>query len=440
MTKCILRQLQMLNGAKDVIQVTGWIEKRTATAPACKMLVMLTCLLLSLSLTSCDVFAPEGPASDQTLVGPLDGLTGEQNSAHVHGDGEFGRVFGRADGLGPIFVSTSCEGCHAGDGKGHPSTFLTRFGRVTPDGFDQMTTQGGPQLQHFAVTGYTGEVIPAGASGVTRLMAPSVAGLGFLEAVDDATILAMADPTDADGDGISGVPNYSTPPDFFEALPAHVPTNGKYIGRFGRKAGAIDLLQQVATAYVQDMGITSDFFMKDLHNMQAGPVFGDDVADPEISANIVHRVAFYVRTLRAPARRNASDATVKKGELHFTAIGCASCHKPTLITGASAIAPLHQTEFHPYTDLLLHDMGPELDDAYTEGTATTAEWRTTPLWGLGLSAASQGGMGFFLHDGRARTLHDAVMLHGGEGAQSRENYKAMTESERQELLRFLESL
>ncbi|MDZ4746147.1 MAG: di-heme oxidoredictase family protein [bacterium] len=397
-------------------------------------------LALALVLTSCDVFAPGAPAPDATLVGPMSELTAEQRQAHLRGDEEFGRVFGRFDGLGPIFVSSSCEGCHAGDGKGHPSTFLTRYGRMTPTGFDPLSSLGGPQLQHLAVYGHVGESIPIEATGVSRLMAPSVAGLGFLEAVDDATILALADRLDANGDGISGIPNYSEPPDFVSPLPAHVPLNGKYIGRFGRKAGTIDLLQQVATAYLQDMGVTSDFFMKDLHNMQSGPITGDDAPDPEVSANIVHRVAFYLRTLRAPERRNASDAAVKNGERHFAAVGCASCHVPTLTTGASTLAPLDRREFHPYTDLLLHDMGPELDDGYTEGTATTSEWRTTPLWGLGLSGASQGGTGFFLHDGRAHTLNDAIMLHGGEGAQSRGLYQALSETERRELLLFLESL
>ncbi len=404
------------------------------------ILKIVAILSLSLVLASCDVFAPEAPAPDATLVGPLAGLSVEQRAAHFQGDEEFGRVFARLDGLGPIFVASSCEGCHAGDGKGHPSTFLTRYGRMTPTGFDHMSETGGPQLQHLAVSGHVGENIPASATGVSRLMAPSVAGLGFLEAVDDATILAMADPDDANADGISGIPNYSEPPDFFSPVPAHVPYNGKYIGRFGRKAGAIDLLQQVATAYLQDMGVTSDFFMTDLHNSQAGPNFGDDAADPEVTANIVHRVAFYVRTLRAPERRDSDNPTVKKGEAHFSAIGCASCHVPTLVTGSSALAVLDKQPFHPYSDLLLHDMGAELDDAYTEGTATTSEWRTTPLWGLGLSAASQGGVGFFLHDGRAHTLNDAIMLHGGEGAQSKGRYQALTEQERQELIRFLESL
>lgn len=420
-TKCILRPLHNQLTLMNIIS-------------------RLAMLALSLVIVSCDIFAPEAPAPDATLVGPMEGLTGEQRAAHLHGDAEFGRVFARLDGLGPIFVSSSCEGCHAGDGKGHPSTFLTRYGRMTPTGFDHMSETGGPQLQHLAVPGHVGESIPIEATGVSRLMAPSVAGLGFLEAVDDATILAMADPGDANADGISGVPNYSVPPDFFSAVPAHVPLNGKYIGRFGRKAGAIDLLQQVATAYLQDMGITSDFFMRDLHNMRSGPVTGDDAADPEISSNVVHRVAFYVRTLRAPERRNVNEPAVVNGQRHFNALACASCHVPTLTTGPSALAALDRREFHPYTDLLLHDMGPELDDGYTEGTATTSEWRTTPLWGLGLSAASQGGTGFFMHDGRAHTLNDAIMLHGGEGAQARGRYQALSEAERNELIRFLESL
>jgi CxxC motif-containing protein (DUF1111 family) len=131
---------------------------------------------------------------------------------------------------------------------------------------------------------------------------------------------------------------------------------------------------------------------------------------------------------------------VKAGEQIFARIGCAGCHVPTLKTGASDIAVLNEVEFHPYTDLLLHDMGAELDDKYTEGSAKTAEWRTTPLWGVGLSAQSQGGAATYLHDGRARTLPEAIQAHGGEASRSRTRFNALTGSEKQQLITFLQSL
>ncbi len=404
-------------------------------------ILAILCVIVTTSfVTSCDTFLPSAPSDADVLSGTVNDLTPEQQANHAKGDTEFARVFAQADGLGPVFVAAACENCHIGDGKGHPLTFLTRFGRMENGTFNPMREQGGPQLQHRAIAGYIPETIPVGATGVTKLMAPSVTGLGFLEAVEDATILALADPDDANSDGISGVPSYIQPPDFFQPLPAHHPLNGSYIGRFGRKAGAIDLLQQTATAYHEDMGITSDFFMHDVFNPQQGVFTGDNVPDPEVGSSVVRNVVFYLRTLKAPQRRNADDPSVKTGEQAFAKIGCAGCHVPTVKTGKSEIAALNEATIHPYTDLLLHDMGAELDDKYTEGSAKTAEWRTTPLWGLGLSATAQGGRAFYLHDGRATTLLDAIKAHGGEAARSRERFNALSETEKQQLIKFLESL
>ena len=217
-----------------------------------------------------DPLLPGAPDVSSTLDGPIDGLSSSQVAVHAQGDAEFARRFAAADGLGPLFVATSCESCHVGDGKGHPLFDITRFGRVAGGAFDRMEEHGGPQLQNRAILGYLAERVPDGATAVARFMAPSVTGLGYLEAVEDATILALADPTDANGDGISGRPSVVDSTDFIadiisvSAVAAdaeqtrNVPRDGKYVGRFGKKARTINLLHQTVFAYSQDMGITTD--------------------------------------------------------------------------------------------------------------------------------------------------------------------------------------
>ncbi len=404
----------------------------------------ITHLLLSvsvvLSLSSCDALLPEAHPSEDILNEPIEELTPEQRAFHLHGDEEFGRTFSERDGLGPVFVSTSCESCHIADGKGHPLTTLTRFGRYDGARWDRMEYAGGPQLQHRAIAGYVPEVIPAHATGVSRFMPPAVTGLGYLEAVSDEDILALADPTDSDGDGVRGIPNYIAPPSYFVPRPHHIPMNGKYIGRFGKKAGAIDLLHQTVNAYKQDIGITSDFEPEDIYNPLGGELTVDKAADPEVSSATVNAVVFYIRTLKVPPRRKQSDSRILEGERLFKQVGCATCHVPTLKTGKSDIAALSEKTFHPFTDLLMHDMGIELDDGYVEGSAASSYWRTAPLWGIGLAARSQGGKPFYLHDGRARTLRDAIQYHGGEASGSRSRFNALNEQEKESLIRFLESL
>ena len=155
---------------------------------------------------------------------------------------------------------------------------------------------------------------------------------------------------------------------------------------------------------------------------------------------MLKNVVFYVRTLKAPPRRNENDANVRAGEALFDQIDCAGCHVPAMTTGKTDIEALSQKTFYPYTDLLLHDMGPDLDDGYTEGSALRSEWRTVPLWGLGLAADSQGGQVFFLHDGRATTLRDAIGFHGGEAAASRSAFDQLSPEAQEQLIAFLESL
>ena len=395
-------------------------------------------LLLVIGVTSCQKLLPPLPADDEVLDGPVPGLTPEQNQQFLLGDAAFSEVFTQETGLGPYFVATSCISCHAGDGKGHPFTTLTRFGQTDSTG-NTFLLYGAPQLQNRAIPGHTPESIPSGATSA-KFTPPANTGLGFLAALTDAQILANADPADVDGDGISGVPNYINPPAFFVAQSWHIPLNGKYIGRFGKKAAAIDLTHQTVNAYNQDMGITSDYSMHEPAINGLSSPYPDEIPDPEVSAQTVGNVVFYLRTLKAPVQRNVDDADVIAGKQVFSDLKCASCHITSWTTGTTDIAALSNQTFYPYTDLLLHDMGTGLDDGYTEGMAQTSEWRTPPLWGLGLAKASQGGQYFLMHDGRAHSIEEAILLHGGEAEASKNNYEALSDETKQQLLKFLESL
>ena len=397
-------------------------------------------LALWLLTIGCNTFLPEIPESNSLLEGELAGLTETQNAIFLRGDEAFNEVFTPAKGLGPVFVANSCATCHPGDGKGHPANALTRFGRMNGLQFDPMVEFGGPQLQHRAIPGYVGETVPPEATGVTKLVAPANTGLGFIEAITDLQILNWADPDDLDGDGISGRPNWVVPPDFFIPGPDQVSQNGLYIGRFGKKAAALNLTQQTVNAYKQDIGITSDFDTEDIFNPALGYQTVDNVPDPEVSSATVLDVVFYLRTLKAPERRNAESSEILEGENLFADIGCESCHRANITTGPSEISQLAFKLINPYTDLLLHDMGPGLDDGFTEGSATTSEWRTPPLWGLGLAGSAQGGKMFLMHDGRARSIEEAILLHGGEAEKSKNNFSELNAESRNKIIAFLRSL
>lgn len=392
-----------------------------------------------IGLIACQKMLPEAPVNDEVLDGPLDGLSNSENARFLAGDIAFNdEVFTPEKGLGPYFVATSCGSCHAGDGKGHPFTTLTRFGQSDSTGNKYMK-YGAPQLQNRAIPGYTPEQIPAGATSA-KFTPPANTGLGFLEALTDAQILSNADPQDTNGDGISGVPNYIAPPAFFTPKWYHQSVGGKYIGRFGKKAAAIDLLHQTVNAYNQDIGITSEFAHNEPGINGIEGIYADNVSDPEVESSDVLNVVFYLRTLKAPVQRDQGDAAVLTGKQLFINTGCAGCHVQQWTTPFSDIGALSNKTFYPYTDLLLHDMGSGLDDNYTEGMASTAEWRTPPLWGLGLSKNSQGGKYFLLHDGRATSIDAAIKYHDGEAKKSKDLYNQLSETEKQNLIKFLESL
>lgn len=378
---------------------------------------------------ACKKTGPQAAAEEELLDGPVEGLSSQEKQQFLAGDRAFNtEIFTKENGLGPIFVANSCGSCHAGDGKGHPFTSLTRFGQYDSTG-NHYLTFGGPQLQNRAIPGYAPETIPGGARS-SKLLPPANTGLGYLDAVSDADILAMADPYDADGDGISGLANWVKTPAYCEYRKESIERNGKHIGRFGRKGAAYDLLQQTANAYNQDMGVNSSFETMD--------TYSHEQVDPEISNTTIYNVVFYLRTLKAPVQRQP--VNVESGRQVFFSIGCESCHKAQLKTGAYKIAVLANKTFAPYTDLLLHDMGTNLDDGYTEGSASTAEWRTPALWGLGLSKNSQGGTYYLMHDGRATSIESAILMHGGESEKSKTNYEALSPSDKKNLLNFLESL
>lgn len=382
-------------------------------------------------LFGCENLGPEEPMEFELLDGPIDGLSISEQKRFLAGDIAFNDdVFTVEKGLGPLFVGTSCVSCHSGDGKGHPFNQLIRFGNnnlTVPLSFGD----GRNQIQNKAIPGFEPETVPEGFPS-SVLVAPAVTGLGLLDAVPDADILALADPFDDDGDGISGRPHYNLPPEFSEIRKNSVPEGGNYIFRFGKKSGSYDLLHQTVSAYNQDIGITSLFDPID-------PFSGLE-EDPEISTQTLNDVVFYLKTLKAPIPRNQADPDVIAGKELFQSVQCAACHTPTLTTGFSPIGSLSFKEFHPYTDLLLHDMGPGLDDGFTEGNVGTSEWRTPPLWGIGLSANSQGGQMFLLHDGRASSIEEAIEMHGGEANNSKARYLSLSPEEKSQLIQFINSL
>ena len=391
--------------------------------------------IAAVTLVACsDLLTSAAPGGD-VFDAPLDGLTVSERAAFVRGDTEFGRRFSAASGLGPIFNNVSCASCHSGDGRGRLENSLLRIGSEA-DGY--LTHLGGHQIQDKATPGAQAESLPDGVA-VSKRLPPPVFGAGLIEAIPDAAILALADPNDANGDGISGRPNWVHAQEY---VPASEPGGGSglRLGRFGRKAQTSSILQQTVEAYHQDIGITSDFRPTENRNpLSSLPAeAADHATDPEIPASTVHAVVHYLRTLAPPAP-GAATASRAEGEALFASTGCASCHVPALATGSHRIAALAGRSVPLYSDLLLHDMGDALADNRPDGSATGREWRTTPLWGLRLMRRFLNGQAFLMHDGRARTVEDAILLHGGEAQKARTAYAALTAAQRAALLDFVES-
>ncbi|HPI08735.1 MAG TPA: di-heme oxidoredictase family protein [Saprospiraceae bacterium] len=380
------------------------------------------------------------------------------------------------DGLGPFMNAISCGSCHFKDGRARPPAFpeeplnglLFRLSIPLDAAHGELAGDPvyGGQLQDKAIlnvlpearvrvtyeekTGYFAD----GATYTLRQpvytfydlnygdfapgmmfsprIAPQMPGLGLLEIVPESVILDWSDPNDSNSDGISGRPNYVW----------NTAKQQSEIGRFGWKANQPDLQQQTAKAFNGDIGITSNLFPEDhltpFQQLQYPGI--PNGGAPEISDDLLAKVVSYCQTLSVPARRDWTDQQVLRGKFLFTELKCEACHRPSLSTGnGGSIGALKNQNIRPYSDLLLHDMGADLADNRPDGFATSTEWRTAPLWGIGM-IPTVNGHSFLLHDGRARNLEEAVLWHGGEAEQSREDYKKLSAEDRAALLRFLESL
>lgn len=390
-------------------------------------------VLLSLVTAGCADLLTETPSDSDLLDAPLPGLTPAEQAAFLRGDEEFGRAFSVEEGVGPLFNNTACAACHSGDGRGRPENALTRFG-----GEPGSPLPGEPQLQDRAIPGVDPEQVPEGAALSVRLP-PPVFGVGLIEAIPESAILAGADPTDANADGISGRAHLVTAPDW---VPVSELNGGlaPRVGRFSRKAQVSTLLQQIVEAYHQDMGITSDFLPEE----NTGPDIGastktaDRVPDPEIPESTVRAVLDYIRMLAPPAPA-PDDPEIEAGRSLFTQVGCAVCHTPAFTTGPHPISAVANQEVFVYSDFLLHDMGPELADGRPDRDATGSEWRTTPLWGLRVMRDFLNGDAFLMHDGRAESVEEAIVLHGGEATGAVVRFEALDPSDRAALVRFVET-
>lgn len=394
-----------------------------------------------------------------------------------------------SDGLGPLFNARACQMCHLKDGRGHPpagpdespvSLFLRLSvpagdGGKAAEAADRTETMPDPvyggQLQNFALPGIPAEgqltidyttvdVLLAGGE-VAQLRAPTygiadpaygllsdalmisprvtpqMIGLGLLEAIPATDIMAREDPDDADGDGISGRANIVLSD--AQGVPM--------LGRFGLKAGQPSIREQSASAFSGDMGLSTPLHpagwgeCTEAQTACRGAATGADPSDGlEVSAASLDLVTFYSRNLGVPARRELADPQVLRGKEVFYSSGCAACHTPKFVTGRLADQPAQSFQLiWPYTDMLLHDMGEGLADRRPEGRATGTEWRTPPLWGIGLTEQVSG-QATFLHDGRARSLLEAVLWHGGEAQAARDTIVSSPLADREALIRFLESL
>jgi CxxC motif-containing protein (DUF1111 family) len=272
---------------------------------------------------------------------------------------------------------------------------------------------------------------PAAQLALSPRVAPAMIGLGLLETVPESVLRALADPDDADGDGISGRVN----------MVHEIERGTESIGRFGWKAEQPSVKQQVAAAFSGDMGLTTSLFpSENVTSAQVELLDFPSGGTPEVGDDILERVVTYVRLLAVPARRDHDAPEVSAGEELFAKLGCASCHAPSLRTSAwPGLGELVPSEIHPYSDLLLHDLGADLSDERASFAATGREWRTPPLWGIGLLQRVNGHQ-LLLHDGRARGFTEAILWHGGEAEAARSAFTLLPRAGRAALLKFLESL
>lgn len=413
-------------------------------------------------------------ATSKAFTHSVDGLSAHDEHVHELGDVGFEQTFvaagaARFGGLGPVFNNVSCISCHHNDGKGTPtagfSTSSLLF-RLSLPGLDE---HGGPnavpgyglQLQDQALFGVPCEAkvnityndvpvtYPDGSTVILRKpaytltdqymvmpanfllsprLAPPVFGAGLLENIPEQQILSYVDEKDANGDGITGKANYVYNPY----------TKKTELGRFGLKANTSSLLVQVATAYQQDMGVTS--YVQGVESVFGQSQYDNKADDAELPDSILNATTFYVRTLGVPARRNTTDVEVKAGQTLFTQLNCSGCHRPTIQTGVNVtLSQISNQRIHPYTDLLVHDMGDGLADNRPDFLASGREWRTMPLWGIGLFEKTNG-TPYYLHDGRARSIEEAILWHDGEAKKAKTAFMQLSKADRDRLVKFLQSL
>ncbi len=379
------------------------------------------------------------------------------------------------DGLGPFLNATSCGGCHQKDGRAKPPIdpsekplgllFRLSINGQGIHGEPLNDPNYGGQLNNNSISGVQAEgdifitYVPVYGSysdgqsynlqkptynqqlnygsfasdiQISPRIAMQIPGLGLLEAVDESTILSFADPNDSNQDGISGKANYVWSEEKQQTV----------LGRFGWKANQPSLNQQVAGAFLGDIGITSSLFPNENLIGNQITLYGSlpTGGTPELTNDKLQAVIFYQQTLAIPARRNAQDQTVLKGKQLFLDAKCSSCHIPKMQTSLTPNISYYTNQtIRPFTDLLLHDMGPDLADNRPDFLANGREWRTAPLWGIGL-VRTVNGHDNLLHDGRARGFTEAILWHGGEAEKSREKFKNLSKSDRESLIKFLESL
>lgn len=353
--------------------------------------------------------------------------------------------------LGPLYINESCDSCHhqntralppnvgeafkqyvfkVGDAEGNPHAELGQVFQPgefagAQEGVVKLAAwtdvEGGLRAPQYAFEGAVPESFSARA-------APQLVGMGLLDAIPESVLLALADPDDADGNGISGRARVLTDP----------VTGDLRLGRFGWKSGQASVRHQIASALNTDMGVMTSVFPKpDCGSAQQGC---GDAAGAEFGDEDLDHLVKYISLLGIRARRDLEDPIALKGEELFDTAGCTSCHTPTTQTSAfHPFGELRDQTIHPYTDLLLHDMGPGLADTLAEGDAEGAEWRTPPLWSIGLTVDVNEGEAY-LHDGRARTLDEAIRWHGGEGEASKNAYTALSADDQAAIIAFLKSL
>jgi CxxC motif-containing protein (DUF1111 family) len=402
---------------------------------------LVLALLVAGALT--EVSSPVGLLTAQTgpqAGGPLPNLSVEMLAAFNEGRRRFAVVETPATGLGPVFNERSCLECHsspvAGGTGPHAGTFVTRFGRVglqdsdrfglqTPSLlFNGLANLGGSTIQRRSVAEdlpdcrLPGEVVPREATAVGLRQPSPLFGLGLIQAIPETTIVARADPTDANLDGIAGRAN----------------TQNGILGRFGWKASVASIANFVGLALVNEIGITNLLYPNELapqgQPIPPGCKTTPDVEDAD-GARLTSITAF-LTFLSPPPRGPITDAA-RRGESLFAKSGCTACHTPVMRTGPSSNPALNQVDAALYSDLLTHYVGAVLDDRIADGDVGGGRWRTPPLWGLRLRK-------FYLHDGRTSDLAEAIILHGGEAFAAREGFVALTPAEQADLLAFLQSL